>query len=1333
MVRLQVGPKGTNPIRALCDTGSQINLISSEIIDTFKIPTKPCRIQVIGINGTYGEPYRQKVKVGLMSRNCDDIIANIEFIVAENWKMGPLPSHHISHHMVPTRQLRRMADPQFHTPNMVHMLLGAGALVGILQDSVVKNSGGFAIQDSTLGWLIYGGSLKQNEEATSALVEADADIRNLIKIVERFWQLDDLPVQKVRSREQEECERFFMSTHSRTDTGRYVVKMPICSETTHLGSSRQIAMRRFHALERRFDREPALRTAYVDGIQEMLRNGYLREVTRPATAWTYHIPHHAVLTKFRIVFDGSCRTDQGISINEIQMKGEKLQEDLIALILRFRLNRIGITADIKKMYLQVCIAEDQWDMQRIFWRERTTEQLKEYWLTRVTFGMAAAPHCAVRAMIQCARDHKKIDHRAAIAIEQDFYMDDCLTGADSEDEAVSLCRNMKDILAKGGFALEKWHSNRSKVLPNTGTIETTEVNLGDVGETTVLGLRWRAKEDELMFKFRPKEIRDQRFTKRDILAQTAEVFDPCGFVAPVIITAKIILRKLHQQKINWDSQIPEAIKQEWIEWQSQLSRLTMIRLPRWVGTTPTENHVLHGFADASESAYGAVIYLRLVQPKGAKCMLIAAKSRVAPVKTVTIPRLELCAAVLLSKLLQCVKQSCRWKEYKAILWSDSAIVLHWMRKDVDSLKPFVHNRIQNILAATEGCEWRHVSTVDNPADLLSRGIEAEALNKCSLWWEGPAWLQEDVSRWPTGIPELTTYVQEAVRAETRSCWMDRLTDQRLRPLQRCLVSTTRIQETLNRTSSLRRAVRRIAWIWRFLYNCRPELYPRQTGDVTEAEEERALITLVREEQRRYYKVELEALTQQREVPKSSQLWRIALQIDEQGILKLRGRLEHSLCPEGQKHPMILPDVSYLADLLIRQAHKETFHGGYQVMAATLRQRFWIMNLRRAIRTYISRCLPCVRQKQKVCEQIMGNLPADRVRQNPPFQRSGVDYAGPFEVKARGGRCNIFEKKYVAVFVCLTTKAVHLELVESLTTAAFIAAFLRFTSIRGSCTHLWSDNGTSFVGAEKEIGKMVNSWSDSESHSHRDLRELRVKWHFIAPSAPHQGGLWEAAVKSMKYHLKRVVGKCSLEGDHFRTLLAQISAIMNSRPLSALSEVSDDIDFLSPGHFLIGRPMKQLFGEQHVEPPRSALKRYEMTQHMSQSFWKQWHASYLNDLQQRSKWFSARDNLQQGDLVLIKEDNAAPTFWSTGRVVKILPGGDGFVRNVELRIAGKKRRLVRPVQKLVRLPLDRVEELDSSRGDCLNMAGIGRGMTHIHSQECGKQRTWSEKCWEYRCK
>lgn len=318
---------------------------------------------------------------------------------------------------------------------------------------------------------------------------------------------------------------------------------------------------------------------------------------------------------------------------------------------------------------------------------------------------------------------------------------------------------------------------------------------------------------------------------------------------------------------------------------------------------------------------------------------------------------------------------------------------------------------------------------------------------------------------------------------------------------------------------------------------------------------------------------------------------------------------------------------------------------------------------------------------------MADLPAVRVTPARPFRFSGVDYAGPFEVKARGGRCRIIEKRYIAVFVCMSSKAVHLELVTDLSTKGFIDAFIRFTSIRGRCQRLYSDNGTNFVGAEKYLKEMLDSWK--ETNFSEQLSTLGTDWTFITPSAPHQGGLWEAAVRRMKFHLRRVIGQQLMTAEAYCTVIAQIGAIMNSRPICAMTDNLDDCEALTPAHLLIGESIVQPLGKCVTETRANRLQQFEARQQMVQHFWQRWHDEYLMQLQRRYKWQDMKANIGLGDLVIIRQENTPPSVWPLARVVEVHPGADGLVRNVTLQTANTQLR--RPIQKLILMPTGDLEE------------------------------------------
>lgn len=322
---------------------------------------------------------------------------------------------------------------------------------------------------------------------------------------------------------------------------------------------------------------------------------------------------------------------------------------------------------------------------------------------------------------------------------------------------------------------------------------------------------------------------------------------------------------------------------------------------------------------------------------------------------------------------------------------------------------------------------------------------------------------------------------------------------------------------------------------------------------------------------------------------------------------------------------------------------------------------------------------------------MGSLPADRVRPARPFYNSGVDFAGPYEKRMRAGRPTLrsqsenpkIQKGYIAVFVCLVTRAVHLEAVTGMTSEAFIAAFSRFCARRGICANMYSDNGTTFVGADKEMRAAMQTWQQKETRDY--VQSKGTDWHFITPAAPFQGGIWEAAVKSMKHHLKRVMGTHKYTYEVLATLLAEVEACLNSRPTCAMSDDCNDVQSLTPAHFLIGEELVLPIPVRREDPPRSARALWQQQQHAMQSFWAQWSADYLNKLQQRNKWKWEKDNVKVGQLALLKNENLPPTYWPLGRITAVRPGADKLVRSITIQVDGKT--YDRPIQKICVLPTD----------------------------------------------
>jgi hypothetical protein len=380
------------------------------------------------------------------------------------------------------------------------------------------------------------------------------------------------------------------------------------------------------------------------------------------------------------------------------------------------------------------------------------------------------------------------------------------------------------------------------------------------------------------------------------------------------------------------------------------------------------------------------------------------------------------------------------------------------------------------------------------------------------------------------------------------------------------------------------------------------------------------------------------------VNKKSSVLKLKPFVDAQGILRVGGRLKHAHLTYNAKHPILIPGRHSFTRLIVMHEHRRLLHAGAQTTLASIRQIFWPCVGRSIVRSVINKCVTCFRSAPKLSNAVMGNLPESRVSiLERPFEKCGVDYAGPMYYKEGQRKNSRLIKCFIAIFVCFATKAVHIELVGDLTTEAFLNAFKRFISRRGRPSDISSDNGLNFVGAQRQLTELYNILNNEESKQKiiSNANNERINWHFIPPRAPHMGGLWEAAVKAAKFHIKRIIGEASLRHDEFLTLLSQIEAILNSRPITPLSTDPNDLAALTPAHFLIGSPITS-YPELNIEEANiNRLTRWQRIQQLRQHFWKRWTKEYLHNCQQRNKWSTMEPPIKLGQLVIVQEDNLPP--------------------------------------------------------------------------------------------
>jgi hypothetical protein len=679
---------------------------------------------------------------------------------------GNLPSQNVSSDIIRKVPNLRLADPEFYKSRPVDMLLGAEIFSEIVDGkkiSIDKNLPSAISAYSTIfGWVLLGkiGKSSENASAISGCVTLD-------NLMQRFWETENLPQDTELTEDKEKSENHFLRTVSRTESGRFMVRLPFKTDIPEMGNSYHLAARRFYALEGKLTRNINLQTEYSKVIQEYLTSGHMERALTSEVK--YFLPHHCVIkgtstsTRVRVVFDASMKTDNGLSLNSSIMTGRKLQNEVMDILITFRTHSVAFMADIKQMYRQITLHPDDRVFHGVLWRDSPSQPLETYRLTTVTFGVASSPYLAMRCLLRLAEEERESFPNASRILKSDTFVDDICSGGSSIEESIVYRNELIRLLHSAGFELRKWISNKQEFLKDLPHEHCVQTESFDDTAVKVLGINWKPQSD--LFELKNTEILNTAvITKRYILSYIASMYDPCGWIAPVIFTAKVILQELWLLKIGWDERIPQDLENRWKKFASQLNRLSYIKIPRLVIPNHTQQYELHGFSDASKMGYAACVYLRATDNDGNITLhLLLGKTKVAPLKqNLTIPKMELCGAALLARSLKHVSNLISHiGDIKIFGWCDSQIVLSWLRTPTHLLKTFESNRVSSIHANLESATWRYVPTSMNAADCATRGIFPENLIQHNLWWK-PKWLLKPTSEWPQWKFNLVDYDTENI-------------------------------------------------------------------------------------------------------------------------------------------------------------------------------------------------------------------------------------------------------------------------------------------------------------------------------------------------------------------------------------------------------------------------------------------------------------------------------------------------------------------------------------------------------------------------------------------
>ena len=648
-------------------------------------------------------------------------------------------------------------------------------------------------------------------------------------------------------------------------------------------------------------------------------------------------------------------------------------------------------------------------------------------------------------------------------------------------------------------------------------------------------------------------------------------------------------------------------------------------------------------------------------------------------RSLSVPRLELMGALMGAQLGQQVQDVLGLKKTDTYHWVDSIDVLCWLRGPSKRLKPFVANRVGELQDITDPNQWKYVPTKLNPADCASRGLIPSELIKETIWWKGPEFLKLPEENWPQEkVPE-----QQSTELEVRKKFEISLMLPEIQIVQE--VNLEEVGLKISEYSSLNVLLRKLSWILRFISNMKNPQKSNvsqflQAEEIQEAE--KLILRVVQQEE---FPEEVKNLHKKQEIKSSSKIAGLLPWLDEEKLLRANTRLSKSdFVPWESRYPIILPKSHHLTYLIVMKLHEDNYHSNISSTMIQVNARYWIPAGREVVKKIIKNCSSCILQKAKPVPPQMAPLPAERTEQTlQAFETCSVDYGGPY--LTRQGRSRVKQKRYICLFSCLTCRAVHIEMAFNMSTEGFLSCLSRMIARRGTPRLIMSDNGTTFVKADKEIKEIVSTWKEEQIQ--RFASKCGIKWQFNPPHAPHFGGVHESMIKCAKKALSTVLTDSDIDDEELMTALIITEGLLNSRPLTVQLNSINEILPLTPNHFLTGRSGKNLSLELKAAPIRNLNRRWKLVQQLTRHVWKRWLQEWLPTLRLRNKWKTSNSQPKVGDIVLVIFEDMPKGHWPLGRITAVFHGSDNIVRVVDVLLHGKTYR--RPVIKVCPLPFQEI--------------------------------------------
>lgn len=1350
--------------RVLLDSGSTRSYITESLAQHLELKT--VNTELVEVNA-FGSVHGKKMEVSIVNfKLCGPRFSKIISASTTPVICSPVINNRLNRDQISSLSEFQLADRDILREQelVVDILIGADFYWDIITGNIRECGVGPLLLESRLGWVLSGKtySFHKHKQVHMHLISQRSlpeHVTNLAlsKQVQELWDTENIGIKLDEKDYSSLLDDFEEDLTFLPEEKRFQVKLLFKKNVFQpIHDNYNLALQRLRNLLNKMKGDADTRSMYQEVLEEQLKDDVIEEITSPVTAeqsWTSptevsqpspassaeqtsplicYLPHRPVLkhesttTKLRVVYDGSACERNQLSLNQHLHPGPSLLTALVAILIRFRLFAIVMSADISRAYHQLLLHEDHRDLTRFLWRKdgNPSNPLQTFRSKRLPFGLASSAFILIATLRYFILQAENLPMNFATKLTDSLYVDDLIFGVNSIAEGTEAYFRINQIMDKISMKMNKWASNSPEI-----NEVFSKSNVSECEVKKILGIVWDTKADSINVNFtkfknvikpyfkhsncnevncdkKCVEIDEKKIripTKREILSLNAIVFDPLGLYTPFFLPLKLLFQKMCINNLGWDEILPNENLDLWNNWLNSIEYVLQVNIPRQLNYLPDNkgnvSQALIGFSDASKDTYAAVIYLVVsVNGSPVKVSFVICKSRIAPLKQLSIPKLELLGATLLARLMKTVEgYLSNFNLQPSSYFTDSKTVLFWIKGEGKVWNGFVSNRLSEIHEMSSPKQWNYVPTAHNPGDIPTRCAFGQTLlDNLNAWYSLNLSIFDHVeSESKFHLSDTCLSNESNTVVETN---LINLTDK-----QSCLSNILNI----NTFNSLPKVVSVLSKVLKFVKILKKENFNEASLF------QLAKNMIIRSEQSQFFNSEIHLLQNKDKLSKSNSLINnLRLFLDDQGIIRCRSRINAAQNIEYDfKHPILLPAKGHLINIIIAFEHNRLGHAGLQQTLCAVRSSFWVPKSRRMVKSYIGKCLKCLKVQNKPYPAAPhADLPSFRLSEEDAFSHCGIDYCGPFYVKLpyrntfdKFGKPLANNRKcYILLITCAVTRAVQLELTSGMDSDSFIMALRRFFSVRGISHTVYSDNFSTFKTVQQDVKQLLK------------LQQLRdyfssnqITWKNSLEKAPWWNGFSERLIASLKRHLKKIIGKAILNYEEFLTCIKEVEAILNSRPLSYNFNDLDSLEPITPSLLINGKNLTQLPHVDRkfiIENDANVFvsKRLKYLESVKSQFWESWRKDYLSMLTERHFSQKTNKDVRQpkiGDICLLKEDKVPRLKWKTVIITNIFYGrSDNHIRSVEVKVnAGKNFKTSifrRPPQHLIPL------EINGQRGDDL---------------------------------